>query len=826
MSNVESSRLNLTHCANLKTVSAYSVSILLHDPSFLSVFQSQCDSPFPYPRSIFRYIHSFLGRPSPNRPFSSSLMPGAKLETSPPVSSLSTVAAVEQALAESLALSTTVDTSLDEQVHQAHILTSRHAATLTSATQLATAISHDAEDLHSLLSSAARTSSSSCATLRALHLQLTNATAALAWAEDILMLRVCAEGAKTSLSADDLEGAAAHVERYLALGEEVRADAASATAVSQMEQSRAELARKIRERALRALEEGGLTTPKVLESVKLFVPIGEGGEGLKRLAQYLGERVSAECREDVRVLLVEGREGEGVDEPHLVVFARLFEGVAACVHEVGDKVNMFGEGEMKSLVIVLQGECDKGAEKVWERYKERRGIGEVVMAVGSEGVDARELDGLLDELTLLSQRIEAYFAFLKGWEGVEAVLEGCGLRQIREELGKVYKTLEGYFMRSNAKLAIKIDESNGEEAETSTAVDDFFFVMQKCFQRAFAFGDIDAEVLKVVLQQIAMVLMNDLLVYMKRRLVETEAALEKVFGKGGGTSALPSAAMTVSYLTELAKVNISMPGGTENDGQNADVAKYDFFVALNNAAVSADYATRLRSNVEKSIHASRKLSDDDRSLLAAPIAQVTDASRALMLASENGVSRLASVLVGRVSVIVESSLKAATYVVSEAEYSLDSDATPSFSREVSNEIETKVLSPSLEKRLTEKNWDALVRQVAEWYAAKVEMIVFLPPNGSGNGKSFNAFGGLRADRDVRAISAYFSGKSRRSTVRDVFGRLSQLAMVVNLERPMEIYDVWGPNAGGMTWRLTPAEVRLTLSLRHDFNQEAVRSLKL
>lgn len=640
------------------------------------------------------------------------------------------------------------------------------------------------------------------------------------------MLRVCAEGAKTSLSADDLEGAAAHVERYLALSEQVRADAASATAVSQMEQSRAELTRKVRERASHMLEVGALSTPKVLEAVKLYVPIGKGGEGLKRLAQYLGERVSAECREDVRALLAEGKEGEGMDEPHLVVFARLFEGVAACVHEVGENVNMFDDGGMKSLVAALQEECDRGAERVWERYKERKGIGEVVVAVGSEGVDARELDGLLDELTLLSQRMEAYFAFLKGWEGVEAVLEVCGLRQVRGEVGEVYRTLEGYFMKANAKLAIKIDESNGEEAETSTAVDDFFFVMQKCFQRAFAFGDIDAEVLKVVLQQIAMVLMNDLLVYMKRRLIETEAALEKVFGKGGATSALPSAAMTVSYLTELAKVNISIPGGTENDEQNADVVRYDFFVALNNAAVSAEYATRLRSNVEKAVHASKKLTDDDRSLLAAPIAQITDASRALMLASESGVSRLASVLVGHVRAIVESSLKAATYVVSETEYSLDSDATPSFSREVSNEIEIKVLSPSLEKRLTEKNWDALVRQVAEWYAAKVEMIVFLPAGGSANAKSFNTFGGLRADRDVRAISAYFSEKSRRSTVRDVFGRLSQLAMVVNLERPVEIYDIWGPNAGGMTWRLTPAEVRLTLSLRRDFNQEAVRSLKL
>lgn len=643
------------------------------------------------------------------------------------------------------------------------------------------------------------------------------------------MLRVCAEGAKTSLSAGDLEGAAKHVEKYLALGSDVRADTASASAVSQMDQSKAELERKVRQRADSVLEDAALPTQKAMDAVKLFVPIGEGAEGLRRLSHYLGERVSTECREDVRVLLVEGGEGEGVDEPHLIVFSRLFESVAACVHDVGEQVNSYAEGGISILVGVLQAECDKGVERIWERYKERKGITEVMIAVNGSGVDARELDGLLDELTLLSQRIEAYFAFLKGWEGVEAILKGCALAKLRGEVGKVYKAVESYFMKANAQLAIKIDESNGEGAETSTTVDDFFFVLQKCFQRAFAFGDTDAEVLQVVLQQVALVLMNNLLTYMKRRLTETEAALEKVFGGGSGaSSSLPSAAMTVSYLTELAnKANISIPGGNEGEGQESDVAKYDYFVALNNAAVSAEYATRLRGNVEKAIHASKKLSDEDRSTLAAPIAQITDASRALLLAAEDGVSRLANVLVRGVTLIVESSLKAASYMLGEAEYSLDSDATPSFSREVSDEIETKVLSSSLEKRLTEKNWDALVRQVAEWYAARVETIVFLPAGANTAAtKPFNTFGGLRADRDIRAISAYFSGKSRRSTVRDVFGRLSQLAMVVNLERPAEIYDIWGPNAGGMTWRLTPAEVRRTLSLRRDFNQDAVRSLKL
>lgn len=781
-------------------------------------------------------------------------MPGAALDDGEiNVATLSTVASVEQALKSSLDHSQLIEQALDKQLSESSALSSKRALALSSSSQLAAAISDDAEELSSLLSSAARISTTAVARIRHLDAIVERGSAALAWAEDILTLRVCAEGAKTSLSADDLPAAAKHIARYLALDDAVRADPASAAAVSQIDQSLAELTRKVTQRSDTALNSDAepLPTERAVDAVRLFVPIGRSQEGLSRLAAYLARKVRLESDADVRELLLNatGDQSSGLDEPHIVALARLFEGVAACLHDCQPHLkSLFGDDAMVTLVKELQVECDSCSERILSRYKEERRVDEVLRALRSETANARDLDPFLSELTLLSQRMAAYFKFLEqkcsgedaqlGEEvdeekrsehlaDVKEKLASCQLSTMRKELSGYYNSIESYFMRENARLSIQIDESNGEDAETSTAVDDFFFVMQKCFQRAFAFGDTSTDVLQVILQQISLCLMNELLAYMRRRLRETETALEKVLRGSSATAPLPTAALTVSYLTELAKANISIPGGTEEEKADADVAKYDFFVALNNAAVSADYASRLRSNVEKAIHASDNLSADDRSFLAAPIAQITDAARALVLAAEHGVSRLASVLLQRVTAIVEQSLKDAKYVVTEAEYSLDSDATPAFSREVVDEIETKVLSPSLEKRLTEKNWDALVRQVAEWFAQKIEAIVFLPPlSGTLTAKPFNAFGGLRADRDVRAISAYFSGKSRRSTVRDVFGRLSQLAMVVNLERPAEIYDIWGPNAGGMTWRLAPGEVRRTLSLRADFSQDAVRSLKL
>lgn len=64
------------------------------------------------------------------------------------------------------------------------------------------------------------------------------------------------------------------------------------------------------------------------------------------------------------------------------------------------------------------------------------------------------------------------------------------------------------------------------------------------------------------------------------------------------------------------------------------------------------------------------------------------------------------------------------------------------------------------------------------------------------------------------------------TVRDKFARLSQMAIILSLENVEEMLDYWGDNAGSVTWRLTPAEVRALLSQRADFSRERIVALPL
>lgn len=70
-------------------------------------------------------------------------------------------------------------------------------------------------------------------------------------------------------------------------------------------------------------------------------------------------------------------------------------------------------------------------------------------------------------------------------------------------------------------------------------------------------------------------------------------------------------------------------------------------------------------------------------------------------------------------------------------------------------------------------------------------------------------GGLIVEREVRTLCSYLGNLSSFSA-RDRFGRLTQAAALLAVERPAEAAE-W---AAGAAWRLSPQEVRQILALRY------------
>lgn len=71
-------------------------------------------------------------------------------------------------------------------------------------------------------------------------------------------------------------------------------------------------------------------------------------------------------------------------------------------------------------------------------------------------------------------------------------------------------------------------------------------------------------------------------------------------------------------------------------------------------------------------------------------------------------------------------------------------------------------------------------------------------------------------------------------MRDKLARLSQMALLLGLESVEEVLDYWtsgsgsasGAEGGGITWRLSTAEVRAVLLQRGDLNKDKVMALPL
>lgn len=123
----------------------------------------------------------------------------------------------------------------------------------------------------------------------------------------------------------------------------------------------------------------------------------------------------------------------------------------------------------------------------------------------------------------------------------------------------------------------------------------------------------------------------------------------------------------------------------------------------------------------------------------------------------------------------------------------------------------------LQPLLTLGLYDRLILSLADGLTSRLDAMMMQ--------KRFNPLGGLQFDKDVRNLIGRLSSLTQ-STVRDKFSRLQQIAIVLNLESVQEILDSWGDNAGSLSWRLSPAEVKKVMSLRVDFSPADIASLRL
>lgn len=631
----------------------------------------------------------------------------------------------------------------------------------------------------------------------------------------------CLEAARSSLEASDYERSAEAVSRYAQLDAKYpavgEADGQAAEQHAALEGVRASLEAVVRARFGEAV--GARRHADVLRFAALFPKLGAGGEGAAALVAYLVTAVAGRARAQAEALsdsLAHVAGGGGASAPRGPqlepptfggALQSLFGDVAEALEEhEALLVGAFGRGALAQAAAALHAEVDARGSQLLRRFAEHHGLARLAAACGrrlggagaasggapADAPDPRAVELLIEECLQLISRCEEYGSFLEevlargeAPPGAAAAHRSGAFARACGELEGHYVALEEYWMGENVGLAVRIAELPPGSLTTSL-VDDAFYILLKCGRRAATTRSV----------QCACAVLNHVAARLAGEVRQQLAAKAR-----GAPQRLVAAAAAAASAAA---------GGTAPPGGAA--AAREAAACVNDVDVSAEYALKLRAQLEAAADEFFP-SPSERDRIRSVLAELGDTGAALRRAASAAANDLAAALAPRLRALVDGAA-VAKYELTEAEFAA-AEGEPSWALRLLGGCEA-ALQP-LQPLLCAGSFDALVQSLVDGVATRLEAVLWQ--------RRFNALGALALDRDLRTLVSGLAGLTPR-TVRDKFARLTQMATVVGLEAPEELLDFWGDNAGALTWRLSPAEVRRALALRLEFRSDHIAALRL
>ncbi|RHY42627.1 hypothetical protein DYB30_002674, partial [Aphanomyces astaci] len=120
--------------------------------------------------------------------------------------------------------------------------------------------------------------------------------------------------------------------------------------------------------------------------------------------------------------------------------------------------------------------------------------------------------------------------------------------------------------------------------------------------------------------------------------------------------------------------------------------------------------------------------------------------------------------------------------------------------------------------LSRANFVMLMEGVAEGVADAVDAMI--------GTKTFNQLGAMQLDKEVRVLAACFGDKCHHSPRHDhTFAPLRQTALVLNVDSPEDVVEIFGRPTKGVEWKLSKQRVVDLMHLRVDFSTAAVAAVK-
>lgn len=561
---------------------------------------------------------------------------------------------------------------------------------------------------------------------------------------------------------------------------------------------------------------------------KIFPQLGMHDEGIVKFTTYVCSKLTSKAQKELRQSLDIAKAEKRTNVAYADSFTVLLENVLRVI-EVNQPIveSYYGFGHLLKMVKLLQVECDDEARKLVQEFNKQRHVqrkvnqindfmksqlstssstlGHLRKASGSmDKLSAKDLDALIAEVTIMHSRAELYVRFIRrrvtndiekskmtederkaALESLETMIKKSQLSTQMQELLSTYLLFERYFMEESVMKGIALDAYEPGQL-TSSMVDDVFFIARKCIRRSVGTQSIDG--ICAVINNGASCLEQEFLNALKSPLKA---------GYPSGYIDLAQAYNAFQSSIQQGKLQTS----------DTEVARTKFIVTLNNADKSTEYIETLHKNMGEEIKISfPTMGGHKREMIDSCLSGLKGVGDSLKAVIEFGMQQLrSSALKPRLNPWIDQ-FQSYNHMMSEEELSAY-EAGETFIQFLIVQLDG--LLNSFKKILCERNYDVLVSMLATDVTTRFERAI--------KKSAFNRLGGLILDQEVRTLGTFLAGATSW-TVRDKMARLTQIAIILNLEKVTELSDYYDPknqnDYGPFTaWRLTPNEIRTVLKLR-------------
>ncbi|KAI0523719.1 COG4 transport protein-domain-containing protein [Xylaria bambusicola] len=710
-----------------------------------------------------------------------------------------------------------------------------------------------------MLSSAAETAGRLSNRVKELDLEKDRVQQTLKVVEQVAELKACVHGVVGSMGApQDWEAAAGYISRASKVPEPIIRGGFAASIVPSvevpdapwvtLENSKESLCGLFLREFEKAVKDSD--GAKITRFFKLFPLIGRGDVGLDVYGRYVCQGVAGTARATLRE--VAGSTGRNDSFFYANALTKLFEHIAQIVESHGSLVERhYGEGKMVKVIERLQMEADVQGGIILDSWSDDRNVSRRLTDVKSypfsflvqsflppqktlgatprmnspaigggtnprasedEGVNMKEIDGLLNEISVMLGRWSLYSRFLAGkCKGsdtpentalsIPTLLSNSNLqRKVSAKLVEPYNFMSTFFFRRSVEKAFQLDESppglslnlnKPIEANAPfiiSAVDDVMYIVSAVIQRSISTSQ--REVVSHVVSSSGRVLESDFIKMMHQKMQ-----------------------------------NESYPRAAVQGGMPPEDKIVAFIVLINSLDVSNEYlariiATRVGSSpdhpngtTQPNPLAASFPFDNDIVLVTSSLKNLhsTFSAKATELVNDGLQVLFNQVVRQKLRAIMAEAFRDADYWRTEeelAEIALQND-------EDEDELTDRV------PRRFEQGWDALMKPIARLMTTKTyNTLLELTATHlskqslekriwSYSGKT-NAYGAIRMERDFNGIISTVA--KGNYSVRELFNRVSQILMVANMED-----DEWEELAdagddGGIEWVLNQEERRRARNL--------------